>query len=82
MITAKFWSFGNLANGRVVTSHNGWQVVNSRNPYGSHNLVLVDGEGRAIRHGNQAVLKFLWAWELDHAFRRAARFLISKGTKP
>ena len=56
--TVKFTSFGQRESGRLVTHCNGLEVVQSRNPYGTHNLVLVNADtGEAIRHGTVAVLE-------------------------
>jgi hypothetical protein len=61
MQTIKIESFGKTVSGRLITSStpHGLYFVQARNPYGSHNLVVVDEEFRAIRHGNNAALN--WA---------------------
>lgn len=74
MRTIDFLNFGAPAHGRIVT---GWDVpgsqftvVKSRNPYGSHNLILVQ-DGEAIRHGTIAVLAFCAAYAPRKVLRRA-----------
>jgi hypothetical protein len=54
-----FYSFDKTRTGSVVASCDGYTVVNSRNPYGSHSLVMVE-DGEAIRHGDYAVLEFAY----------------------
>lgn len=76
--TLRFYSFNDSAYGRIVTKDNDWTVVFSRNPYGKHNLVLVE-DGRAIRHGNVAVLAALLRWADRRAYRRARKFLARRG---
>ena len=78
--TIHFYSFGRLCSGRLVTSAAGMAVVNSRNPYGSHNLVLVDQEtGEAIRHGTDAVVAAAYGWMPRKAYRKVRRFLTDRG---
>lgn len=58
----KFKNFNNMATGRVMFQKNNYCVVISKNPYGSHNPVLVwnnDGEYTAIAHGTLGVLNAL-----------------------
>lgn len=80
-----FSSFGDGYVARLVTKYEGdaeYAVVYCRNPYGSHNLVLVSN-GVAVHHGNWAVLEILFelaqfdrhAWR---AFRKAVAFLTAK----
>ena len=52
----------NIVTNRLVTQIGDLYVAKGRNPYGSHNLVLimeVDGELRAIRYGNIATLSWV-----------------------
>ncbi len=52
----------NIVTNRLVTQIGNLYVAKGRNPYGSHNLVLimeVNGELRAIRHGNVATLSWV-----------------------
>jgi hypothetical protein len=74
MQTIDFESFGRVQHGRLVTTG----VAFARNPYGSHNLVLLDEQGRAFRHGNIAVLCWLRAW-CPRYYRKARRFLAERG---
>ena len=78
--TLRFFSFGRPCSGRLVTSAAGLAVVNARNPYGTHNLVLVDEESReSIRPGNAAVVGAAAAWMPRRAYRRVRRFLAERG---
>lgn len=78
--TIKFVSFGRIASGRIVTHAAGLVVVQSRNPYGSHNLVLVDEEsGEAIRHGNFAVAECVVNWLGTRAYRKVRKYLAARG---
>lgn len=78
MKTIKFETFGRTETGRVVTedARNGLRAVFARNPYGRHNLVLVDHQARALRHGNRVVLGCL---DRNKTFRRAVEFLRQRG---
>lgn len=52
----------NIVTNRLVTQIGNLYVAKGRNPYGTHNLILVteiDGELRAIRHGNVATLAWV-----------------------
>lgn len=52
----------NIVTNRLVTQIGNLYVAKGRNPYGSHNLVLimeVDGELRAIRYGNATTLAWV-----------------------
>ena len=52
--------FGSWRSGRVITEIGNLVVVKSRNPYGSHNLVLVDRDtNEAFRCGNIATLAWV-----------------------
>lgn len=89
MRVCQFETFGRWESGRCVTSapldgERGLLVLNARNPYGRHNLVLAEmdarsGYARAYRHGNAAVLADL-ARVSERAYRRARRFLAERGT--
>lgn len=76
--TIKFYSFGDPAYGRIVTENNEWVVAYSRNPFGRHNLVLIE-DGVAVRHGNMAVLATLLRWADRRTYRRARKFLAGRG---
>ena len=96
-----FKKFDSWESGRVVTSYPAliedeegaerWltdKVVFKRNPYGSHNMVLVSRD-EAVRHGNEAVFDHLdltdgW-WipagkkkRREKARRKALRFLAER----
>ena len=78
--TVKFISFGRQESGRLITHFNGLEVVQSRNPYGSHNLVLVSSDtGEAIRHGSVAVLEAVANWLPTKTSRRVRKYLAEKG---
>lgn len=78
--TTKFISFGRTESGRVVTAAAGLAVVQSRNPYGTHNLVLVDEErGEAIRHGTMATLAAVASWMPNRTYRRVRKHLAARG---
>lgn len=78
--TVKFTSFGVQKNGRLITHCNGLEVVQSRNPYGTHNLVLVNADtGEAIRHGSVAVLEAVVNWLPTKTYRRVRKYLAEKG---
>ena len=69
--TISFFSFGRVEHGRVIPASRGLAVVQSRNPYGRHNLVLVDeGRGEAIRHGTSAVVEAAANWLPRRQYRR------------
>lgn len=75
----QFNSFGRHCSGRVITHGNGYVVANSRNPYGTHNVVLVDETtGEAIRHGSQAVINCVAAWMGERPFRKVMKHLAKK----
>ena len=78
--TISFFSFGRTESGRVITAAAGLAVVQSRNPYGSHNLVLVDEErGEAIRHGSLAVVEAVANWLPRRQYRRVRKHLAARG---
>lgn len=78
--TTKFISFSRTESGRVVTAAAGLAVVQSRNPYGTHNLVLVDEEsGEAIRHGSLAVVEAVANWLPRRQYRRVRKHLAARG---
>jgi hypothetical protein len=75
----KFQNFGKRAHGTVVTSSATMTgesvIVYARNPYGLHNLVLIDN-GVAVRHGNDAVIAWARAFGIrEKQIRRAISFL-------
>lgn len=60
--TITYENFGQNVTSRLITSIGNLWVALARNPYGSHNLVLVtvvDGVYTAIRHGNNATLAWV-----------------------
>lgn len=78
--TVYYSSFGRTESGRVVTAAAGLAVIQARNPYGGHNLVLVDEErGEAIRHGTMATLVAVASWMPSRAYRRVRKYLAARG---
>lgn len=78
--TYSFTSFGRRMSGRLVTDDGFHAVVQARNPYGSHNLLLVDmASGEAIRHGTAVVVGAVCSWMSDRAYRRVRKFLAARG---
>lgn len=67
--------FGSWRSGRVITEIGNLVVVKSRNPYGSHNLVLVDRDtNEAFRCGNVATLSWIASEEnTDRKLKKAIR---------
>ena len=60
--TITYENFGQNVTSRLITSIGNLWVALARNPYGSHNLVLVtvvDGVYTAIRHGNLATINWV-----------------------
>lgn len=60
--TITYENFGQNTTSRLITSIGNLWVALARNPYGSHNLVLitiVDGVYTAIRHGNLATINWV-----------------------
>lgn len=60
--TINYVNFDNDVTSKLVTSISNLWVALARNPYGSHNLVLVtvvDGVYTAIRHGNLATISWV-----------------------
>nr|DAT32337.1 MAG TPA: hypothetical protein [Caudoviricetes sp.] len=60
--TITYENFGQNVTSRLITSIGNLWVALARNPYGSHNLVLVtivDGIYTAIRHGNLATINWV-----------------------
>jgi hypothetical protein len=82
MQVSKFTSFGSKKSGRIVTAGNGYEIVQARNPYGSHNLLVIDCEsGEAIRHGTAASLGFVqWAMSTN-CVRKVVKHLYKKGVR-
>lgn len=75
--TLTYESFGNIVTGREITCLGDIGVVYARNPYGSHNLVIVkeiDGRLTAIRHGNLAAIS--WVASENCADRKIKRALV------
>ena len=76
----KFYSFGNECSGNLVHSFElageTYFIIRARNPYGSHNLVMVnDPDHVAFLHGNGAVLAFLAKYGLFRSIGRIARYI-------
>lgn len=67
--------FGSWRSGRVITEIGNLVVVKSRNPYGSHNLVLVDRDtNEAFRCGNVATISWVASEEnTDRKLKKAIR---------
>ena len=60
--TINYKNFDNDVTSRLVTQIGELWIALARNPYGSHNLVLIkviDGVYTAIRHGNIATLAWV-----------------------
>lgn len=84
---AEFENFGNLVTGRIITHEGDVMVVYSRNPYGSHNLVLVkedqesnnNWENLSFRHGNAQCLEFIGIWMSERVWRKTVKFLAGRG---
>lgn len=59
----EFYSFDNYEEGRIVTSFHSlgysYYLVITRNPYNSTNLVLLDEDFHAYRHGNNNCINFM-----------------------
>lgn len=71
----------------LVTQIGELLVAKARNPYGSHNLILIkeiDGELRAIRHGNVATLSWVASEEAKESKVKKAvrRTIASVGYNP
>jgi hypothetical protein len=84
MTRISFWSFGRRATGKVITHVGNYCVVQSRNPYGTHNLVVVESDhngcgAEAIRHGSAPSLLFVQQWLGRRAYRRVRKHLASRG---
>ena len=62
--SCRFWNFYSQESGQIIIDTDseyidGYQFVYARNPYGSHNLIVVDKENNeAIRHGNDSSIDF------------------------
>lgn len=80
MRTARFHFFGRQCSGRLVTSEAGLKVIASHYPYGSQELILVDGQtGAAIHHGTAGVVRFVKSWMPARRYRRVRKFLAARG---
>ena len=80
MNTIYFESFGETQSGRVVTHWGDEVIVFARNPYGTHNLVVVDQRTQeAIVHGNIAVAEAAANWMPERSYRKVRKFLAAKG---
>ena len=71
----------NIVTSTLVTQIGELLVAKARNPYGSHNLILIkeiDGELVAIRYGNVATLAWVASEEAtDHKLKKAIRRTIA-----
>ena len=75
--TITYENFGQNVTSRLITSIGNLWVALARNPYGSHNLVLItviDGIYTAIRHGNLAAIN--WVASENCADRKVKRALV------
>ena len=77
----------NIVTNRLVTQIGNLYVAKGRNPYGSHNLILIkeiDGELVAIRHGNVATLSWVASEEAKESKVKKAvrRTIASVGYNP
>lgn len=80
MRTIVFMSFGRINTGRIVTGNNTDCLVYARNPYGTHNFVVVNRDnGEAFRHGNNASLDYAWNWISRKSYVKAMLFLMAHG---
>lgn len=79
--TITYNNFNNVVTSRLVTNIGDLYVAKARNPYGSHNLILIkeiDGELVAIRHGNVATLAWVASEEAtDRKLKKAIRRTIA-----
>ena len=85
--TITYNNFNNVVTSRLVTSIGDLYVAKARNNYGTHNLVLIteiDGELRAIRHGNVATLSWVASEEAKKSKVKKAvrRAIASVGYNP
>lgn len=73
--TITYENFGQNVTSRLITSIGNLWVALARNPYGSHNLVLItviDGIYTAIRHGNLATISWVASENcVDRKIKRA-----------
>ena len=77
-----FWSFDKLCNGKVITHFGRFIVVQARNPYGTHNLVMVeecDGHYVAFRHGSLVVFDWCNMWAPIKKLHKVFTYLVNKG---
>lgn len=77
----------NIVTSTLVTQIGELLVAKARNPYGSHNLILIkeiDGELVAIRHGNVATLSWVASEEAKESKVKKAirRTIASVGYNP
>lgn len=75
--TITYENFRQNVTSRLITSIGNLWVAIAKNPYGSHNLVLVtvvDGVYTAIRHGNLAAIS--WVASENCADRKIKRALV------
>ena len=83
-----FKNFDDWADGQVITANKDVTVVLSRNPHGSHNLVLCRKSSdfsctglESIRHGNKAVLETLKEWGFSKLHNKVLKKLKQKKRK-
>lgn len=79
MTPTNFVSFGREESGRVITHDGEFAVVQCRNPYGTHNLCIVDNGNDAFVHGTHATLE----WVANHMgkrnYRKVRKHLAARG---
>lgn len=82
MTNLYFESFNRTCSGKVITHFGDVVIVQSRNPYGTHNLVAVqecDGDYVAFRHGNLVVFDWCNMWAPLKKLRKLFTYMVKKG---
>lgn len=65
----------------TFTSDGNYSVVQARNPYGTHNLALIDVENQeAFRLGTLSVLAFAQKWMPARSVRKVFKHLSKKNS--
>ena len=75
--TITYDNFGTETTSRLVTQVGNIYLAKARNPWGSHNLIVIqeiDGRLTAIRHGNSAAI--YWAASEDVSDKKTKRALV------
>jgi hypothetical protein len=79
----EFSSFNKTQVGRVITHSCGVILAYARNPYGSHNPVVLweraDGRFEALHHGAESALLWAKVYMGQRAYRRLRKFLAQRG---